>query len=181
MNLFSPGYYKEGTMTEQDREIIRMYELTKDNAVLPRESISSYEFKGVKYYLDNNQSMVFEKVLGEVSYDQLETLFNSSGYSRLTTDEKVKLIEDTYEYAYNKAKEVDLKSRGVAYENSGYSKQKKAEVMGIKVVDYLLIKYEFDRIKADRVNTKKDKFITYLRKMGYGEKLSKILPLFFAD
>ena len=181
MNLFSPGYYKEGTMTEQDREIIRMYELTKDNAVLPRESISSYEFKGVKYYLDNNQSMVFEKVLGEVSYDQLETLFNSSGYSRLTTDEKVKLIEDTYEYAYNKAKEVDLKSRGISFENSTYSNQKKAEAMGIKVVDYLLIKYEFDRIKADRVNTKKDKFITYLRKMGYGEKLSKILPLFYDD
>lgn len=181
MNLFSPGFYKDGTMTEQDKEILKMYDLTKNNAVLPRESVSSYEYKNKTYRINNAQAEVFEKVLGEVSYDQLETLFNSSGYSRLTTDEKVKLIEDTYEYAYNKAKEVDLKSRGVAYENSGYSKQKKAEAVGLKVVDYLLIKYEFDRIKADGFNTKKDKFITYLRKMGYGDKLNKILPLFDID
>ena len=181
MNLFSPGFYKDGTITEQDKEILKMYDLTKNNAVLPRESVTSYEFKGETYRINNSQAEVFEKVLGEVSYDQLETLFNSSGYSRLTTDEKVKLIEDTYEYAYNKAKEVDLKSRGVAYENSSYSKQKKAEAVGLKVVDYLLIKYEFDRIKADGFNTKKDKFITYLRKMGYGDKLNKILPLFNVD
>lgn len=181
MNLFSPGFYKDGTITEQDKEILKMYDLTKNNAVLPRESVTSYKYKNKDYLINNAQAEVFEKVLGEVSYDQLETLFNSSGYSRLTTDEKVKLIEDTYEYAYNKAKEVDLKSRGVAYENSGYSKQKKAEAVGLKVVDYLLIKYEFDRIKADGFNTKKDKFITYLRKMGYGDKLNKILPLFDID
>jgi hypothetical protein len=181
MNLFSPGYYKDGTITEQDREIIRMYELTKDNAVLPRESVSYYQYKNEYYYLDNKQAETFEKVLGEISYQQLDVMFNSSAYTRLSTDEKAKLIGDVYEFAYNKAKETDLKSREVEFVDSGYAKEKQAEAIGLKVVDYLLIKYEFDNIKADKFNSKRDKFITYLRKMGYGDKINQILPLFKVD
>jgi hypothetical protein len=54
---------------------------------------------------------------------------------------------------------------------------KSAESKGLNIIDYLLIKREFDTIKSDKMQSKQDKFIDYINKAGYGNKRMTILEL----
>ena len=169
MQLISPSYYKEGTMTPQDEEIIKMYEKTMDAGVIPRTTPSYFQNNSEYVYMKNDEYSKFAKTLGTISYEKLGTLFEHRGYKRLSEDDKVFIIGKMYDYAYFNAKDQMLKGRKIDFESKEFENMKKAEANGIDVVDYLLVKREFDSIKADKFNSIKDKFIDYLNRSGYSD------------
>lgn len=176
MNLFSPGYYKDGTLTEQDKEIIKIYELTQESGVIPKQIPRDYQFEGKKYILDNQQTANFGKILGRISYEELSNLMDSNGYQNISVQEKAILFEKIYEYAWLKAKEEDFNSRKIVRENGSlarfeddtYQNIKEAEKNGIKPVDYLKVKGIFAKLKGE---DKQEQFYAYLRENNYDVNL----------
>lgn len=171
MNLISPGFYKNGTLTEQDNEILRMYEKTMDTAVIPKTLDKSFDYEKKTYYLDNRQYSDMSRILGEVSYEQLDKLFDHKGYKRIAEEDKVFMIDKMYDYAYFKAKDAILKGMGKSFESDEYNNMKKAEANGVNVIDYLLAKREFDKMSSDKFKSKQEKFIEYLKKSGYSNNM----------
>ena len=167
MNLLSPGFYKNRTLTEQDNEILRMYDKTMDTAVIPKTLDKSFDYEKQTYYLDNRQYSDMSRILGEVSYEQLDKLFDHKGYKRISEEDKVFMIDKMYDYAYFKAKDAILKGMGKSFESDEYNNMKKAEANGVNVIDYLLAKREFDKMSSDKFKSKQEKFIEYLKKSGY--------------
>lgn len=175
LNMLSIGYYKERNVSNEDKEILRLYDLTKDSGVIPKVAPKSVTQDGQDYVLDNKQLNQFSTTLGKTTYSMLENLFSNKGYLRLSSEEKVKVAQNIYDYAYASAKEEFLKGENTQLIDSWYSKIKNAERAGIKPIDYLLVKAQYNIIEGDELFTKKEKFIEYLNSAGYGINLDKYL------
>lgn len=112
-NFVSPGYISMQNVTAVDKEIIRINELTGDDAVIPYTP-SDYEVTvaGEKYRMSNEEFTDFKKVAGQEKYKALEKLFKTDEYKTASNEEKVKKIKAVYDEAYDYAKEKFLVGTG---------------------------------------------------------------------
>jgi hypothetical protein len=103
-NFFSPSYYSKKKDDFVKNEIEKLYDETKENAVLP-----SYLQKSVtvdKQTKDLNRKE-YEQALtesGKNSYSELENFFKSDIYKKIDNNLKIKTISKIYEYYKNVAK-----------------------------------------------------------------------------
>lgn len=114
-NFISPGYYRPKNVTFVDKEINKLIErLDEETAkeVIPRVS-NSYTVTQdkVEYRMTEKELTQFKKTRGQTSYKELEKLFRSGQYTRMSDAEKIKAIRKVYDNAFQKAKEELLRKR----------------------------------------------------------------------
>ena len=114
-NFISPGYYRPKNVTFVDKEINKLIErLDEETAkeVIPRVT-NSYTVTQdkVEYRMTEKELTQFKKTRGQTSYKELERLFRSGQYARMSDAEKVKAIRKVYDNAFQKAKEELLRKR----------------------------------------------------------------------
>lgn len=105
-NLTSPGYYKNVTALEPDKEMKRLYEtLGEDHTdVLPKAVPTYISFQGDNYYLDAKEYRKFSESMGKEAYSDLEALYASQEYKSANDTMKGKMVSKVWENAYERAK-----------------------------------------------------------------------------
>jgi len=114
-NFLSVGYVGEEDITKVDEEIMRLFQQTEDPSFIPRKT-TGYDIKaaGQEYRMTADEKTEFEKTRGSVSFDKLNSLFSTSDYKKMSTEEKNKAISKVYDEAYEEAKKKLALSRGVS-------------------------------------------------------------------
>ncbi|MBD8947800.1 MAG: hypothetical protein EGR97_10860 [Clostridiales bacterium] len=111
-NSVSPGYYSEKHYTGVDKELEKLYERTKEGAVLPSAPQKSITQDKVTYHLNAYQYTEFSKLRGRKAFEYTAKTISSYRYKNADDDKKVKLIKECYENAQKDAKE-ELFKRGI--------------------------------------------------------------------
>ena len=90
-------------------EIYSLYKQSGEASVMPRVAPYSVTKGNATKQFSAQERADFQKRMGTLNNDILETLFNSDEYTELTESEKISVIEDIYQYSYNKAiSELDI-------------------------------------------------------------------------
>jgi len=166
-NVFlNPGFIKERTETIYDTEILRLYDVTMDSGVLPRIAPKSFKLDGEEQILDNQEYATFQQTLGQTSYDLLKEYTQTRVYESLDDSDRIKFIEDLYEYSYQKARAEYLEKYDKENTDSGYQKIVQSELKGLQIKDYLVIKSIYDKIK-DEGGEVKENFLRTIQSKGY--------------
>ncbi len=85
-------------------ELYNLYKSTGDKTVIPRKAANSVTVKGQTHYFEIKEKNQYQKVMGETTGEILEDIFKSDEYKTLTDSEKVKLINNVFNYAVAMAK-----------------------------------------------------------------------------
>lgn len=110
--FINPASYKRSNATEVDREIERLYESLGDEAVYPRKAEYSIKKDGKTYELNNREYSEYQRIMGQLSYDNVKALMDNAAYDSLTDYEKGKIIEKIYSNAFETAKYAVLEGKG---------------------------------------------------------------------
>ena len=85
-------------------EIYKLYKNTGDKTVIPRKAANSVTVKGQTHYFEIKEKNEYQRVMGETTNEILEDIFKSVEYQTFTDSEKVKLINEVFDYATAMAK-----------------------------------------------------------------------------
>lgn len=85
-------------------EIYALYKATGQNSVIPRTAPNYFTVKGNKITFTPEEKAEFQRNIGKRSAEMLGSLFDNKEYNNLSDDEKVSVIKDIYQFAYDKAK-----------------------------------------------------------------------------
>ena len=105
--------------------------------------------------------------MGETSSELLDLMTYYNQYSSLTDEAKAKMVSNVYEYSYQLARAKLLESKGEMSTNSTYLKIVEAGEAGVGVIDYFMMKEDFENLEPKRGRSKKEEFIVYLKQAGY--------------
>lgn len=140
-NFLSPGYVSQSNVTPVDAELDRLYNATGEKSVLPSYADKSIKFDGETINFTAMQYLKYSTEKGQKSHELLDGLITSEQYATLQDDEKVKLVENLYEYsnALAKTKVSDYKL------SDSMAKVQQAEELGVKPYDYFLLSGELKK------------------------------------
>lgn len=155
----SPGYYKSNKSDEFSDELLRLYDATSEDNVLPASSTTQISYDGEKYKLYDEEFTNFQKTKNKLGYDYVQEFMNSMGYSSLNDSEKAGIISDIRDYATKQVKSEFLGTRGVDFEDTGLDKINGALDNDINLYDYFATKNEYNSLNGD---DKKLDYIDYL-------------------
>ena len=102
--LVNPGTTKSTHPTEIDKDILSLYDKTKNVKVLPRFAENSYKVGDENYQLTNQQKSDFQRVMGENSYKLAEKYVKSDSWKNSNDTAKALALDSMYEFASNLAK-----------------------------------------------------------------------------
>ena len=88
-----------------EKELLRLYESTGETSVFPSRADKYFTVDNVRKDLTADEYVRYATLKGEKSYKLVAELVNSSAYKKLDDGEKVKAIEEAYDYANQKAKD----------------------------------------------------------------------------
>ena len=100
-NAISPGYSDERNYSGVDEEILRLFEATNNESILPNYYYTYRDLtrKGETHTLTNEEWTEFRKDWGAALYEAAEDAMNSSAYIAMTDDEKAKYLSDAMKSA----------------------------------------------------------------------------------
>jgi len=104
-NFLNPAYTSEIKDSYMEKELLRLYEQTGEGGVFPERADKYFMVDGERKDLTAEEYVRYATLKGEKSYKAVTDLVNSTAYRKLTETEKVKAIEDAYDYANQKAKQ----------------------------------------------------------------------------
>ena len=128
-NFVSPGYYSNLEYDETSEELKRVFKETGED-VFPDVAPKSFEVGGETKHLTAEEYVTYAKAKGSYSFEYIQELLNSNAYTKLTDDEKAKVIENLYKFANAKAKstvsdydpaEINTFKTAVKWEKNGKS------------------------------------------------------------
>ena len=102
--LINPGTTKSTHPTEIDKDILSLYNKTKDVKVLPRVVENSYKIGDTNYQLDNQQKSDMQRIMGENSYKLAEKYVKSDIWKDSNDTAKTMALDSMYEFASALAK-----------------------------------------------------------------------------
>ena len=122
-NFISPGYFSRRTVGEVENIINEIYNETGDNSVFPPSASKSITVSGVKKQLDADTYTKYAAKKGSIAYSILKDVVKLPKFKKLSTEEKVEIIEKVYRYANDVAKyevmNIELKGNTKKIYNSG--------------------------------------------------------------
>ncbi len=95
-NILNPGQLGNANVSPIDYDINALYKSTNDVSVFPRKA--KWTENNVK--LNNEQYSEFQRIMGENSYDMVNTFINSENYDSMDDEIKVKVIGEMYSFAH---------------------------------------------------------------------------------
>ena len=145
--MLSPGYFKEGTISDTDKELNRLYEATGE---VPYKNVLKGEVDGQK--LGKESFTSYQKLYGSNVDYLYDEIIKSDEYNNLDDAEKVKTLKNIRE----KSKMIaDHEIGGKALEKSD---QKIYDIYKSKGKDGLL-QYIKDKTMADSLDMKYDDYV----------------------
>ena len=147
-NFASPGYVSKVNETAVDKEILRLYENTKERAVIPNKPSSYFSVGGKTYNLSASEYTALVKAANQKSFSDIEELIQTNSYIKLSEADKAEFIKDIY--AYN----TDIAKKEI---NNGYSLSstyekisKTSKELGLSTVDCLMLNNMFNQVSSDK-------------------------------
>lgn len=102
--LVNPANITKDTSTEVDHEILRIYDANGNDEVIPTTPQKYFTANSEKYEMSAAEYTEYRVVYGQTSYENLEKLFSSSEYKKMTDIEKEIAIKRIYDDAKQRAK-----------------------------------------------------------------------------
>lgn len=103
-NFLNPAYTSTIASSDMEKELLRLYEQTGEGSVFPSRADKKFTVDGVDKHLTADEYVRYATLKGENSYTLVSELVASEAYRKLSDEEKVKAIEEAYDYANQKAK-----------------------------------------------------------------------------
>lgn len=103
-NFFFPYTTYENKMTEVDKNILELYNQTKDSSIIPSTPKYYYTENGEKVEMTNEEYTEFKINYGSFNYNNLQALFLSNFYQNLSIEEKINAINKVYSLGKQYAK-----------------------------------------------------------------------------
>jgi len=116
--FLAPYSKRDNVASEIDGEIKELYAETGDNGLIPNVPYNYVNYEGEKYKMSGKEYTDFKKTYGQTANDLLEELFNSTTYQGATTEERVDMVNDVYDYARDEAKREYLEKEGIEFTNA---------------------------------------------------------------
>ena len=161
--MFNPANTNKGELSKAGKEIYDVYMQTGDITIFPRTAPYYINNKGEKINMDSSQRTEFQKVTGTYVENTLEGLLNNKDYTKLSNEEKAKVITEIVSDSYSKAKYDVLK-----IDSKEYQKLRNT-LKNVSTTSYYDYKFKTEDIKKD-----KDK-IGVLVKSNYSNKEKQTL------
>ena len=161
--MFNPANTNKGELSKAGKEIYDVYMQTGDITIFPRTAPYYINNKGEKINMDSSQRTEFQKVTGTYVENTLEGLLNNKDYTKLSNEEKTKVITEIVSDSYSKAKYDVLK-----IDSKEYQKLRNT-LKNVSTTSYYDYKFKTEDIKKD-----KDK-IGVLVKSNYSNKEKQTL------
>lgn len=156
--LVNPANITKDTSTEVDHEILRLYDTNGNDEVIPTTPQKYFTANSEKYEMSASEYTEYRVVYGQTSYENLEKLFNSSEYKKMSDNEKETAIKHIYDDAKQRAKLDFLTNRYGEKEGMerllGEKDMKKVtqakEVVGINYNEYLTGYYAQTGVEGEK-------------------------------
>ena len=145
--MLSPGYYKQGTITDVDKELNRLYEKTGDSAYRKVTSGIVGDNR-----LSKENFTRYQKLYGKTTDDLYDAMIQTDAYKGLDDAEKVKALQSIQEFSKNLA---DSEIGGKALEKS---QQKLVDIYNEQGKDGI-IQYLSDNASAKALGLTHDQYV----------------------
>lgn len=161
-NSVLPWTRKELNSTDVDKEILSVYENTGENSVFPDSINKNITIDKQKYTMTSEEYAKYKQQYGQTSYNLLNSLIKSSGYKKLSDEQKQLAIEKIYSYSTEQIKVNYAKQNGLNYKQSTLS----SVVNSIKRVDGNTSNY-FEFLAKTQDLTKESEKVEILANSNY--------------
>ena len=104
-NFLNPAYTSTVETSKMEKELLRLYESTGEDGVFPSRADKYFTVDGVRKDLTADEYVKYATLKGQKSYKLVSDLVKSKAYKALDDEEKVKAIDEAYDYANQKAKQ----------------------------------------------------------------------------
>ncbi len=103
-NFLNPAYTSTIETSKMEEELLRLYDKTGESGVFPSRAGKYFTVDGVRKDLTADEYVRYATLKGEKSYKLVSELVKSKTYKKLSDEEKVKAVNEAYDYANQKAK-----------------------------------------------------------------------------
>ena len=104
-NFLNPAYTSKIESSDVEEELLYLYNFKGETSVFPQRADKYFMVDGVRKDLTAEEYIKYATLKGEKSYELVSDLIHSDAYKNLDVGEKIRAIEDVYDYANQKAKE----------------------------------------------------------------------------
>lgn len=157
--MFNPANTAFARTTEGAEEMYRVYQATGDKATIAQVAPYYFNVGTEKVVLTPKQRTQYQKTIGKIASDGVESLLKNKAYKQLEDTDKAEILKDLYSYGTAIAK---------AEASTSYllpNDMKKIKDSGMKPEEYILLKYI-----SNLGGTKKDEKYNSLVSAGYTQK-----------
>ena len=152
--MLSPGYYKEGNVTDVDKELNRLYDETGENVYM---NVASGKVNNEK--LSKEKFTEYQKLYGQNNEKLYNAIVNSPEYNSMDDSQRVELINDIKKFSKliadhevggkeltksDQTKYDIYKEKGIDGVIDYYKENAKAKALGMKYSDYVKKEQEYD-------------------------------------
>lgn len=114
-SFINPANKKKDTMTKEGKELVRLYEKTGNDSIIPYASRQNVKFNDNNYQMSRKEYNEYKKDFGDSLNDNLKDLMKTNDYKKATDDEKATMVEGIMNYSKDKAKDDFLTNKGEEY------------------------------------------------------------------
>jgi len=122
--LINPMNERKDTMTKEGKEILRLYNKTGNDSIIPAALSQKVTFNDKDYQMTRKEYNSYKKDFGKSFEENLKKLMNTSDYKNASDGEKATMIEGIMNYSKDKTKDNFLTSKGEDYEKINKSGEK---------------------------------------------------------
>lgn len=113
--FLSPVNKRRDTMTEEDKELMRLYEKTGNDKIVPSGLQMYVKFNDNQYDMSRKEYNEYKKTFGDAFKTNVKELMESSDYKNASDDEKAAMVQGIMDYSKDKAKDTYLTDKGENY------------------------------------------------------------------
>lgn len=114
-SFLNPANKKKDTMTKEDKELIKIYNKTGNDEIIPYDLSSSLKFNDNDYKMSQKEYNKYKRDFGNTYEKNLKELMDTDDYKNATNDEKAEIISGIMGYSKDKAKDNFLTKKGEDY------------------------------------------------------------------
>ena len=165
--FFNPMNHKADTMSRESKELIRLYDKTGNDAVLPSNPNAYINYNDTQYTMTQKEFNKYKKDFGEAAKKNIKEVMDSDEYKSASDDEKADMIEGVMKYSKDVAKDNFLTSKGENYvkvnedgEETHYESDNVNEITkatNYSIADYYITKTVTPNLLEGNLETKKKK------------------------
>lgn len=150
--MIAPWYTKESNITDVDYQILELFEKTEDKGIYPSTPNSYYNIGGETMYLSSQDYTEKKITVGQLSYEGVDTFFDSTLHNYLNADEQAEVLSEIYSYAnsYAKAQYAEANNIQDFKPDSNIAKIEAAQAVGLTIGDYYAIKKLLAGVEGDK-------------------------------